>query len=187
MATGTVAGGTTDAEGRVDLDLPPGQYAGLCADPASADSRFLRTYLRPLVVADGPAVQPLELKMRAGIELRIEAVDAETGRGIPDVRFEIKAETPGGVWARLQTPGIFTSAGAPTDAEGRVRVLLDPDRKGPRRVRVVGVGLDDPTRPPGGQGALPRPLPYEAVEGLSDPFEATPGRPVTLRFLLRKK
>ncbi len=186
MATGTVAGGTTDAEGRVDLDLPPGEHAGLYADPVGPDSRFLRTYLRPLVVADGPAEQPIEFRMRAGVELRVEAVEADTGRGIPGVRFDIKADTPDGEWSRLQTPGIWTSAGASTDAEGRVRALLDPDRKVARRLRVVGVGLEDPNAPPG-QGALPRPLPFEAVEGVSRSFEAIPGRPVTLRFLLRKK
>ncbi len=87
------------------------------------------------------------------------------------------------------------SGDAATDAAGKARAVLDPGRKGSRQIRVAGVGLEeseapaDPAKPrarrmPRDQ---PRLLPYEAVQGQSEPFEPTPGKPVKLRFSLRQK
>ncbi len=192
--TGIASGGRTDAEGRVAIDLPPGEYPGLSAAPTSPTSRFVRTYHRPLVVAPVPVARLLELRMRAGAEVFIEVVDAETGRGIPGVRFEVKPEGRPGEWAKLQRSRVNAMIdGEPADADGKLRSLLDPDPKGPRRVRVAG--LDGPENPDG--PALPRPTVrvggptrpaiYEAVEALSEPFEPAPGQPTRLRFVLRKK
>ncbi len=189
---GLYSGGQADAEGRVALDLPAGTYPALCADPAEPDSRFFRTYLRPLVIAPEPAEQPLRIRMRVAREVLIEVVDAATGLGIPGAYFEMKTGGDNERWARLRgTETRFLTDGEPSDADGKFRALLDPNKKGPRRVRVVGVGLDVPINPMKvglpWAGYDPHTLPYEAVEGLSEPFEPTPGRPVNLRFVLRKK
>jgi len=192
--TGPFSSGTTDAEGKVALDLPAGAYPGLEAGPASADSRFVGTVLRPLVVAPEPAVQPIDFRMKAGAEVMIEVVDAETGRGIPDVRFDIKPGRRGTGWDRLQKPASYSHE-ASTDAAGKVRAVLDPRPGAVYRVRVLGVGPEGPAAPDGPNVAPAPPapvaeskkLPYIAVRAESDPFEPRPGVPTTLRFTLRKK
>ncbi len=85
-ATGIVSGGTTDAAGKVLLGLPPGRYRGIVSDPP-IETRYIRTYQRPLVVEPGEGAQPLEIRQRAGFEL-----------GSPD-------KTPGQAGKNVGPPG----------------------------------------------------------------------------------
>jgi len=173
LATGVSSGGTTDAEGKVDLNLPPGAYGGLVASPASTDSRFIRTYKRPLVVTPEPAIQPLELRMTPGVELLLEAVDGATGRGIPGVPFETRPEGAGD-WAPLQKSTFFYDA-AQTDADGKFRAVLAPAAGKRFQVRPAA-----PQAPPDGWA-------YEPVEGDGTTFESQPGKTVRARFTLKAK
>ncbi len=196
--------GVTDAEGRVAIDLSPGRYRTLEAIPISLDSRFISTALRPLVVAPGPAEQPLVLPIKAGSEVSIEVVDAATGRGISGVRFDIEKEGQAESRARLGKVDRFHQwLGDPTDADGKLHVTINPAKQGSWRVRVVGVGPDLPDAPPDltiprppvppgapavlPKGDPPRPLPYEVDPVEGEAFEPSPGKPITLRFRLRKK
>ncbi len=189
LATGTTSGGTTDAEGKVALDLPVGTYRGLYADPdVASTSRFIRTILRPLVVAPEPAVQPLTFTMNAGAEVFIEVVDAETGRGIPDIRFDIKPGIRGDEWERLQRSTSYHDAsGVPTNAEGKVRAVLEPKPGAAYRVRIVGVAPTEPRADPFVPGLPHEILPYTVDQPETAPFEPRAGKPATLRFVLKKR
>ncbi len=166
------------------IDLPPGRYDGLSAAPVSTSSRFVRIYLKPLVVAPGPKLQPLELRMKPGCEILLEAVDAETGRGIPGIRFEI-ARGPGQPWTALRTSTFQLSSDEVT-VDGKLRALIAPDPGKDARVRVLGTYRGDPTVP----APPPLPgdgLPFEALPKQSEPFEPSSGKTVKFRFELKRK
>ena len=186
MATGVSSWGTTDSEGRADLDLPPGRYRGLSARPDATSSRFVRASLGPFEVAADPKVQRIELRMKAGFELVLEAVDEATDKGIPGIHFQIK---PDGLNSPPWEPVRSTSSMIiePTsDADGKLRAMLVPVPGTAYRVRVLGAERGDPTVP----APPPLPgdgLPYDVVPMLSDPFERAAGKSATFRFTLKKR
>ena len=183
LATGFYSGGVSDANGRLTLELPAGKYTGLCADPASTDSRFVRTYLRPFVVPVEPKVQSLEYKMKPGCEVLLQAVDAETGKGVPGVQFQIKPNEPDGRWNALRTSTFYVGKET-TGPDGKLRAVLDPVEGKTYQIRVLSTGQDDLVRP----GPPPNAeLAYNVIEKESDPFDRTAGASFTIRFKLEKK
>ncbi len=79
LATGTISGGMTDAAGKVLLGLPPGRYKGISSDPP-IETRYIRTYQRPLVVERGEGAQPYEIHQKAGVELIFQALGTGAGQ-----------------------------------------------------------------------------------------------------------
>ena len=187
LATGVHSGGISDAEGRVMIYLPSGRHRGLFGDPESTKSRFLRTHLQAFEVEARPEVQRLELRMKPGFELLIEAADESTGRGVPDVSFEIRPEKGIEEWTAI-APSTFYTGSSSSGPDGKFRALLRPEPGKTYRVRVAGAEPGDPTLPPPtreqGRDAPPS---YEATPNVSDVFEPMPGRSATFRFKLKKR
>jgi DNA-directed RNA polymerase specialized sigma24 family protein/protocatechuate 3,4-dioxygenase beta subunit len=172
-AVGYSAHGTTDAEGKLLLRLPPGDYP-LVADPPG-DVPCIRTR-KNLAVAAAPDEQPCELRMDVGCVLILEVVDEATGKGIPQVHFGQEAEEGSEIFRGAQgATGRISSSYS--DASGRLRLVVTP---GKRKYTVAF-------------GTLPQD--YEIVQEVDD----VPGKPgtrevelpaaktVTVKFKLRKK
>jgi hypothetical protein len=171
-AVGYWAGGTTNAQGKLLLKLPPGEYP-ITADP-KGDLPYIRTQ-QILSVAKAPEEQPYELRMNPGCVLILEVVDEVTGKGVAQVPFGYSTEGDPEIWMSVygDTGRI---ADHHTDANGRVRVVLAP---GKRNFKA-------------GWGKLP--ADYEAVpsdEDIRGPgtraVDLPPGGTVTVKFKLRKK
>ena len=86
LAAGVSSGGTTDAEGKVRLGLPPGGYKAIVSDPPR-QTYYIRTEQQPLVVEPGEAAQPYEIRQKAGAELIIQAVEFRTNEPVVDAVF----------------------------------------------------------------------------------------------------
>src|SRR5262249_45711909 len=132
LATGITAGDKTNAEGRVTLALPSGSYRALHADPPR-ESPYVRTYLRPFVVADAPDEQTVDFRLRRGSELLLRAVEAGTGKGIPDVFFWIRPADQPGMWRYLEA-STFWGPDHQTDPLGELRAVLDLPEPGKKYV-----------------------------------------------------
>ncbi|MDR3621249.1 MAG: M56 family metallopeptidase [Paludisphaera borealis] len=181
-STGFSSDGVTDAAGKVRLGLPPGQYAVVGSGPPK-DSRFLRTKQDPLIVEAGDAPMSLEIRQKVGAELIIEAVEAGTGKPMPDVFFwrtvddqpDQKIEPGDDLVGVLE----WTS----TNEKGELRGLFTP-RPG-RRHRFFFGGMRTPNN---GwfSPAAPEKHGYEAVPTQSEPVELIPGKSIRLRFELSK-
>ncbi|APW61983.1 M56 family metallopeptidase [Paludisphaera borealis] len=181
-STGFVAEGITDASGKARLGLPPGEYAVTGSSPPK-NSRYLRTNRGPLVVEAGDAPLPLEIRQKPGAELIIEAVEAGTGKPIPGVFFW---------WTDDDQPDQKIEPGddlvevlerTSTNEKGELRGLLTP-RPG-RRHRFFFGGMGAPNRD-WFSPAAPEKHGYEATPAQSEPVELVPGKPIRLRFELRK-
>jgi RNA polymerase sigma factor (sigma-70 family) len=170
-AIGYSASGTTDAQGQLLLKLPPGEYP-LVADP-KGDLPYIRTPAL-LTVSKISEEQTGELRMNPGCILILKAVDAGTGKGIPQIRFACATEDDPRNWV-----GIYGDTGwvaeNHSDVNGKVRVVLAP---GKRNFKV----------------GWPMPAGYEAVrsdEDLDEPgtraVKLPAGETVTVTFKLRKK
>ncbi|MBI3847437.1 MAG: carboxypeptidase regulatory-like domain-containing protein [Planctomycetes bacterium] len=161
-ATGTASWGKTDAAGKVELRLPPGEYR-LMADPPR-DIPFVRT-MQPLVVADKPAEQSCRVTLKPACVLILQAIDKETGQGLPDAGFTFERDEEEGTWGFVTSSTVWVDHPV-TDAGGQLRVFAEPGR------RRYGVGL--------------YPEGYEPVKIPSDPVELRAGETVYLRFEFRK-
>ena len=118
--------GTTDAEGKLLVKLPPGEYR-VQADPPRKGGNSVRTNTR-LTVAEEPAEQALKIRMNAGCVLILEAVDAETGRGVPDVTLMSSMDDlPGGGISVQSTTAYIDNPR--TDADGRLRAVVNPGER----------------------------------------------------------
>jgi hypothetical protein len=178
LATGFSAYGVSDASGKLTLELPAGKYDGLSADPSSLDTRFIPASVEPLVVAKSPAVQPLEVRMKPGAEILIEAIDGESGKGISKMKFEIQTKGTD-IWEELQR-STYRYGDAETDEAGKLRCLLAPVAGKKFRIRVASIN-------PGPVPDAPAGFTYEVVDKVSDPFEMTAGKTTKLRFMLTRK
>jgi len=120
------AHGRTDAAGKVQLKVPPGQYDAVVRPPAG--SNYVPTAGKILVSKD-PIEQTAEIRARLGCVLLLEVVDANTEKGIGGVGFtEIRRDQGyGGLVADS------TGHRAVTDAKGQLRLVVAP---GKRRYRV---------------------------------------------------
>lgn len=161
--------GPTDAEGIVTLRLPPGEYE-LQLLPAYRTQYLITT--QPLAVrAEGPAVVIGRLKSAAVVEVMV--VDAETGRGIPDV--DLWREEPGGtrdhhMFRSFEVETRIARVERPrTDKEGKLQALFEPGK------HRIGVGLQ----------AYPKG--YEVVEAAGQEIDCQVGDPLSVKFTMRKR
>src|SRR6185369_3048854 len=122
-ATGDGAWGTSDKDGKLKLKLPPGQYK-LMGDPPKG-AEYIRT-IHSFEVKNEPTEQPIELLMERGCILIFKAIDADTGRGIPDVTFWYE-RTPG---SRSQVQSNSSRVDNPrTDDKGEMRAVAEPGKR----------------------------------------------------------
>ncbi len=123
--SGTYAYGITDANGSVVLKLPPGEYPVGLDPPRRSD--YIRTSAR-IRVEDQPQDQAAEFRIDAGCILLIEAVDAESGKGVPGVNIMEERVVNG--QPRLSALQISTThvENSKTDNEGRLRAVVRPAR-----------------------------------------------------------
>jgi protocatechuate 3,4-dioxygenase beta subunit len=178
--TGFASFGTTDAAGTVRLALPPGKYRGIRAEPASIESRYIRTEDGPLDVAPGHDEQRYDFVLRSGCEIQFEAIDALTNSPISDALFwQIPVDDP----AQRESITFSTFGfGAPwTDASGILRVVLKPEPKKLYRFEFAGIRQPNTVGPDAAdkQGYLSDPT-------TSEPVELEAGKSIRLRFALRK-
>jgi protocatechuate 3,4-dioxygenase beta subunit len=175
--------GETDAEGKLRLDLPPSENVSFYSTPPE-HSRYLPTYPDHLLAVEaGDAPMPLEIRQKVGAELILEAVEAGTGKPVPDVFFWWTIE--GGVEPENRTSDDVSSVllRAWTDEGGVLRVAVAPAPG--RRYRFHFGGMREPVTSDFSPGS-PRTYGYEATPAESEPVELVPGKPVRLKFELRK-
>ncbi|QEH31974.1 ECF RNA polymerase sigma factor SigE [Aquisphaera giovannonii] len=157
------ASGTSDADGRLELRLPPGQY-DLYATATADGSDCVRTG-GTLRVAAEPAELPFEFPVRSGSIVNFEVVDAETRQGVPGVSLRCIEGCDinrGRVQSRTGTVDDPV-----TDARGRLRAALCP---GEQTFSIL---------------QLPPSSPYQPV-GQPKSVTLRPGDTVTVRFELRR-
>lgn len=183
MATGVFSGGTSDAEGRLTLDLPPGHYRGVVGDPP-IDTHYIRTYRRDLTVADEPTEQSLQLRMSPGCELLVDAIDFSTGKGLPDVLFWLAPTDHPEAKEQIQA-STFQSAAPWTDEAGRMRAVLPPKPGKQYRLRFAGLHL--PNSPGYFLGPEKEQPQFDIVPAESEPFSLEAGKTVHVRFELLEK
>ena len=154
----------------------------MVSDPP-IETRYIRTYQRPLIVERGEGAQPYELRQKAGVELIFQAVGTGAGKPIAGAYFwkapEDKPE---------ETQHIETST-------FRVRRTLDRRERGnarrarPRsgkRYRFRFAGIHEPNMPSGINPAMANKQGYEVFPTQSVPVELVAGKTIRLRFILRK-
>jgi RNA polymerase sigma factor (sigma-70 family) len=151
--------GQTDADGRVRLRLPPGEYKSLARGPRGSDYIWYQDTFT--VTTD--AEQPREVRLVPGCVLKVEAIDADTGRPLAGVTIGAAPQAGG-----PPITGIGDDTGivqeTRTDARGQVRITVAP---GKRQLTALLVG-------------------YDVVKGPAEPVEFEAGKEVKLRFELRK-
>jgi hypothetical protein len=182
LATGIASYGTTDAAGKLLLGLPPGQYKGISSDPP-LETRYIRTSQRPLVVERGEGAQPYEIRLRAGVELIIEAVGTKENKPVADAFFWQASEDKPEETQHIKI-STFRSGQPWTDAKGELRAVLAPEPG--RRYRFRFAGLHEPNQPSGINPAMANKHGYEAFPTQSVPVELVAGKTIRLRFILRK-
>ncbi len=178
--TGFASFGTTDAAGKATLNLPPGTFRAIRAQPANIESHYIRTEDGPLEVVPGRDEQRYDVVLRSGCELQIEAIDAQTNQPVADALFwQLPVEDPS------QREPITVSTfgfGAPwTDSGGMLRAVLKPEQKKLYRFEFAGIREPNTTRPDAAnkQG-------YSCEPPISEPVELEAGKTIRLRFALRR-
>jgi protocatechuate 3,4-dioxygenase beta subunit len=165
-ATGDGGWGTSDKDGKLTLRLPPGQYQ-LEGDPPKG-AEYVRT-IHAFQVKNEPIEQPIELLMERGCVLIFKAIDADTGRGIPDVTFWYE-KTPGSRWQVQSNPSRVDHP--QTNDKGEMRVVAEPGK------RRYGIGFS------------PMPDGYVVVDskdwGPGRELDLLAGKTIVEEFKLRK-
>jgi beta-lactamase regulating signal transducer with metallopeptidase domain/protocatechuate 3,4-dioxygenase beta subunit len=161
---GNLAQGVSDPEGKFFMRLPPGEYSGH-AYPRDKGVAYVRTRTTFTVNAE-PAEQSLEVRLELGCVLILEAVDAETGRGIPGVGFMAQMDDPPNGRTSVQST-TWTVDNPRTDADGRLRAVVYP---GEREYSM---------------GNFPIPAPYRQ-EFQKQRASLPAGKTVVVRFELHK-
>lgn len=176
------ASGETDAAGNLRVGLPPGKFASFQSRPP-ARSRYLPTYDQMPDVEPGTEPVSLTIRQKVGAELILEAVDDDAGKPMEGVFFGWSAD--GGAERQLKSHQdvsiVLTNRW--TDADGKLHVAVDADPG--RRYRFHFGGL---------RGAIsltfqpdrPEKYGYEATPAQSEPVELVAGKPIRLRFKVRK-
>jgi hypothetical protein len=118
--------GTTDAEGQLQLRIPPGEYH-ILADPTAGGAACVRT-ISSFRVDEQPATQTLEIRVNPGCVLMIEVVDAKTGRGIPGVGFRCEVDGEPQSRRTVQSRSGFID-NPQSDANGRLRAVVEPGER----------------------------------------------------------
>jgi RNA polymerase sigma factor (sigma-70 family) len=122
-AAGNGAFGTTDDAGKLEFRLPPGDY-DIVADPTDDTAEFVRTRSK-LTVASVPIDQSLEVRVKRGCVVILEAVDAKTAKGIPGVGFMVDTDKAPGARMSVQSRTGYIDHPV-TDANGRLRAVVNP-------------------------------------------------------------
>jgi hypothetical protein len=104
----------------------------------------------------------------------LEAVDADTGKGIPNVAFKYEEQDKPGQWQRVQ-PSPLIADDARTDSSGKLRVIV---RLGKRRYSAAPFVTH--------QFGYELPTGYKLVKEEADAVELPAGKAVKLRFEFRK-
>ncbi len=182
LATGIGSDGTTDSEGKILLGLPPGEYKGIVSDP-TIETRYIRTYQRPLVVEAGKGAQPYEIRQKAGCEVLFEAVEAGTGLPIANAFFWMASEDQPGETQHIKA-STFIGVEPWTDAKGMMRAVFSPEPG--KRYRFRFAGIHEPNKPEGINPALANKHGYQSEPVESELVELTAGKSVRLRFVLQK-
>ncbi|MHC5544378.1 hypothetical protein ACYOEI_39620, partial [Singulisphaera rosea] len=166
-ANGVGAYGVSDAEGKLELKLPPGPYS-ILADPPRQDSHIVRTKTT-MTVFDRPGEreQSYELEVNPGCVLTLEAVDADTGEGIPDVSFMVESDRSPGVRNTVQGSTAYVE-NSRTDASGKLRAVVEPGE------RTFSLGF------------VPASTGYRQ-EDLVAKVKLPAGKPASVRFELHKR
>lgn len=163
-SAGSTANGTTDAAGKLQFRLPPGEY-DISADPTDGGANCIRTR-STLRVTDEPAEQSLEVRVNPGCILFLEVVDAKTGEGIPGVMFLYEIDGQPGSRTSVQSRTGYIDHPL-SDAKGRLRAVVEPGE------RVYALGY----------------IPESAGYGRQSPQKRVTlpaGQTVTIRFELDK-
>jgi protocatechuate 3,4-dioxygenase beta subunit len=147
----------TDADGRAVLRMPPGDCQLTVRGPRGGVYVEHTESLTVNVTAE----QPREVRLVPGCRLRVEAVDARTGR--PLAGAEVRAVNDFGGWIGMETGHYYGPA--KTDELGLLGLTVRPGQ------RQIVADLDG----------------YEAVKGPTGPVDLPAGGEVRLRFELRKK
>ena len=122
-ASGYGAYGLSDAQGQLSLRLPPGAY-DIRADPTENGAECIRT-MSTLKVAAAPAHQWLLFPVSRGCVLVLEAVDSQTGEGIPALTFWSEMDDTKGSRRQVQTRTGYIDNPS-TDKNGRLRAVVAP-------------------------------------------------------------
>jgi RNA polymerase sigma factor (sigma-70 family) len=173
--TEIASSGTTDGAGKTVLNLPPGRYE-IYSDPP-LETRYIRTEHPLLVVERGHGAQPYVVRQKAGFELLIEAVEADSGKPVAGARFWKVPEHQSELRGEIR-PSTFIVENPWTDAKGKLRAVLPPEPGQRYRFRFAGI------RAPNGGISLAEH--YEADPAESASIELAAGKTVRLRFVLRK-
>jgi hypothetical protein len=162
--------------------LPPGRYKAMVSDP-SIETRYIRTYQRPLIVERGEGAQPYELRQKAGVELIFQAVGTGPGKPIAGAFFWKAPEENPEETQRIET-STFQGGEPWTDAKGEMRAVLPPDPG--KRYRFRFAGIHEPNMPSGINPEMANKQGHEAFPTQSVPVELVAGKTIRLRFILRK-
>lgn len=160
---GTHAAGRSDAEGKVRLALPSGDYR-LTATP-TRDTDFVRTSDKVTITDD--AVTKASISMQTGCILILKAIDADTGQPIKGINFWRELDDKPGSRTGLNTVP-YTVDHPTSDDNGELRAVVDPG------VRSYGVGFSI------------LPSPYRGGGGPGRKIECELGKTVRVTFELRK-
>ncbi len=163
--------GTTDREGKVTLRLPPGQYHLSASPPRDADYLKARRIDLSVGKTGGETVR---VKLSPACVVVLQAVDADTGKGIPGVAFQSEDVDHPGQWNRVQHSSVYWDNPV-TDASGKLRVIFPP---GKRRFSAAPLTWQNGYQLPKG---------YKLIKDDTAPVELSPGKEVKLRFEFRKE
>ena len=182
LATGIASYGTTDAAGKVLLGLPPGRYKGIVSDPP-IETRYIRTYQRPLVVERGEGAQPYEIRQKAGVELIFQAVGTRPGNPVAGAFFWKAPEDQPEETQHIETSTFRRASPGPT-RRGKCGPCSPPSRAD---ATASGSRVSmSRTCPRASTRQMANKQGYEAFPTQSVPVELVAGKTIRLRFILRK-
>ncbi len=181
-SAGISSGGMTDAAGKVLLGLPPGTYKGIMSDPP-IETRYIRTYQRPLVVERGQGDQPYELRQKAGAEVIIQAIQGVGGAPVAGAFFWMAPVDRPEETRQIQT-STFWYGESWTDEKGELRAVFVPEPG--KRYRFRFAGIHEANMPPGINPEAANKQGYESFPSQSVPVELAPGSTTRLRFNFKK-
>jgi len=154
----------------VVLRLPPGRYSLHLRPPREAD--YLETKAELNVSKTGG--ETVRVALPPACVVILQAVDADTGKGIPGVAFKYEDVNKPGQWNRVQLSTVYWNNPL-TDASGKLRVIVPP---GKRRFSAAPLTW---------QNGYALPKGYQLIKDEMAPVELAAGKEVKLRFEFRKE
>jgi protocatechuate 3,4-dioxygenase beta subunit len=176
------ASGESDASGKIHLGLPPSDQCYISSTPPPG-SRYLPTHGTSAVVKPGEGPMTIEIRHKPGAELILEAVEAGTGKPVPDVFFWWTVEGQFDQTSRSAQDVSVVLQNVWTNEKGELHTAVAPAPG--RRYRFHFGGMREPITTTFDPGSA-RTYGYEASPAQSEPVELVPGKPIRLRFELKK-